>query len=245
MFLLLVILLFCIKHNNSEEYVDFHGQDHVDGKYPYIVGVCYDDPYVHLVMFCTGSLIYESWVLAAGVCVDSDKKYFVTYSRDVGNGSQGIMVRVNVLQRILHPAYSNFSKHNNIGLMKVAPIRDVAAFALYSTTDYASRNRLPVAYAKYRYGPVSKKELQIEKLYVTHCPFDDWLIICVVGPPNFKMDQGAQLVYGGTTVIGIFIGQDKMFTSVAAHSYWIHDTITNKTSGLVANGEFDVKGRKL
>lgn len=252
MYLLWMMLLFTI-NSNSEENLrehnvkdDFEIVQHLTKGYRFIVGISYDHP-MALVMFCTGSLIQDTWVLTAGICVAEEREYIVTYTRDIKHGSQQALMRVNVTERVLHPGYSETTNANNIGLMKVEPIKDINAFAQFSKTDYTLRYMLPVVYARYWYDPITTVELHLEKLNISYCSTtkkETESVICVQGP-DIEIYKGGQLVYNNITIIGVYSGQAKRFVPISDHFDWIRRETDNNTMRISVALTLDTEDRKL
>lgn len=186
--------------------------------YPFIVGISYVDSLASH-MFCTGSLIEESWVLTAGDCVVKEREYFVTYAKTTNY--QQSFVDVKVLRKILHPEYTKHNHAKNIGLMKIEKVNDISAYAQLARSDYTRRLMLPVIYARYSY---KKCALHLERMHIVRCSHNGVKLkkfICVDSSPSTLFYEGVHLLHNHTKVIGIYSGMTKRFVRISDHYDWI------------------------
>ncbi|XP_026326887.1 uncharacterized protein LOC113235421 [Hyposmocoma kahamanoa] len=224
MFLLLMLLLFTKNGNTgnikTDEITTKNLPPATIKHYPFIVGISYVDSLASQ-MFCTGSLIEESWVLTAGDCVAKQREYFITYTKTTNY--QQSFVDVKVLRRILHPEYTKHNHAKNIGLMKIEKVNDISTYAQLSTSDYTKRVMLPVLYARYSY---KKCALHLERMHISHCPNKDVKLkkfICVDTTPSTLFYDGVHLLHNHTKVIGIYSGMTKRFVRISDHYHWIRE----------------------
>lgn len=231
MFLLLIFLLFTKSNtkttkSNEIKAITQHVPLNENKKFSYILAIGYVDRDPDT--FCTGSLIDESWVLTAGICVAENSKYFVTYTTIFDTS-----VEVRVLSTILHPEYTLDKYANNIALMKIEAIRDISAHAQLIMTEFTNRKDLHVHYISNRFDPITNYSLHLQTLTIQPCPNYAPLIlakteanfICTTSPSDPELHKGAQLLFNVTNVIGIQSGIPNKFVPISDHFNWIREEL--------------------
>lgn len=239
MFLLFILLLFTNIFNEINSTTQ-HVPLNTIRRFSYVVGISYVDR--HPNVFCTGSLIEETWVLTAGICVAENSEYVVTYTKAFDHS-----VDVRVLSTILHPEYTSDKYANNIALMKIETISDISTYAQLTMSEFTNRKNLQVRYANYLYDPDTKRSIHLETVTIQPCPnlasmlpkTEDF--ICTNSPSDHTLHKGAHLLFDFTKVIGIFSGVPNKFVPISDHYNWIREEL-EKNSLRISVGlavEFD------